>query len=69
MELDYLAWLILLLLFGRTLGEVFRRFDFQPLIGEVLAGLILGPAVIGLTITSVGGENPLSTSASSELLC
>jgi Kef-type K+ transport system membrane component KefB len=59
MELDYLYWLILLLLFGRALGEVFRRFDFQPLIGEVLAGLILGPAVIGLTITSVGGENPL----------
>jgi Kef-type K+ transport system membrane component KefB len=59
MELDYLYWLILLLLFGRLLGELFRRFDFQPLIGEVLAGLILGPAIIGLTVTTINGVNPL----------
>ncbi|UCE73769.1 MAG: cation:proton antiporter, partial [Methanomassiliicoccales archaeon] len=59
MELDYLYWLILLLLFGRVIGEVFRRFGFQPLIGEVLAGLILGPAVLGLIAISSGEENPL----------
>jgi Kef-type K+ transport system membrane component KefB len=59
MELDYLYWLVLLLLFGRALGEVFRRFEFQPLIGEVLAGLILGPAVLGLIVISQNGENPL----------
>jgi Kef-type K+ transport system membrane component KefB len=59
MELDYLYWLILLLLFGRALGEIFRRFDFQPLIGEVLAGLILGPAVLSLIVIPQGGENPL----------
>lgn len=59
MELDYLYWLVLLLLFGRTLGEVFRHFKFQPLIGEVIAGLILGPAVLALIIIPEGGENPL----------
>jgi Kef-type K+ transport system membrane component KefB len=59
MELDYLYWLILLLLFGRLLGELFRRFGFQPLIGEVLAGLILGPAVLALIIIPDGAENPL----------
>ncbi len=50
MELGYLYWLLLLLLFGRVLGEVFRRFEFQPLIGEVLAGLILGLTVLYFTI-------------------
>ncbi len=59
MELEYLYWLILLLLFGRALGEVFRRFDFQPLIGEVIAGLILGPAVLGLIVFSTAKETPL----------
>ncbi len=59
MDVDYLLWLILLLLFGRALGEVFRRFDFQPLIGEVLAGLILGPALLGFIVFSIGEENPL----------
>jgi Kef-type K+ transport system membrane component KefB len=59
MELDYLYWLLLLLLFGRALGEVFRRFEFQPLIGEVLAGLILGPALIGLIVIPEDSVNPL----------
>jgi Kef-type K+ transport system membrane component KefB len=59
MDVDYLLWLILLLLFGRALGEVFRRFEFQPLIGEVLAGLILGPALLGFIVFSIGDENPL----------
>ncbi|MEE9151020.1 MAG: hypothetical protein V3U20_04205 [Thermoplasmata archaeon] len=59
MDMDYLYWLLLLLLFGRALGEVFRRFEFQPLIGEVLAGLILGPVLLGLIVISENGENPL----------
>lgn len=59
MELEYLYWLLLLLLFGRALGEVFRRFKFEPLIGEVLAGLILGPAILGLIVIQEGTENPL----------
>ena len=59
MELDYFYWLLLLLLFGRAIGEVFRRFEFQPLIGEVIAGLILGPALLGLIIIPEGEVNPL----------
>lgn len=59
MELDYFYWLLLLLLFGRAIGEVFRRFEFQPLIGEVIAGLILGPAILGLIIIPEGEINPL----------
>ncbi|UCG70815.1 MAG: cation:proton antiporter [Thermoplasmata archaeon] len=59
MDVNYLTWLILLLLLGRALGEVFRRYKFQPLIGEVLAGLILGPAALGLIVLSQNGENPL----------
>ncbi|UCF08443.1 MAG: cation:proton antiporter [Thermoplasmata archaeon] len=63
MELDYFYWLLLLLLFGRAIGEVFRRFGFQPLIGEVLAGLILGPALLGLIVITADDENPLDTLA------
>lgn len=59
MELDYLYWLILLLLFGRAFGELFRRFEFQPLIGEVIAGLILGPALLGLIVFSGDNGKPL----------
>lgn len=59
MELDYFYWLLLLLLFGRAIGELFRRFDFQPLIGEVLAGLILGPLFLGFIIIEEGDVNPL----------
>jgi len=59
MELDYFYWLLLLLLFGRAIGEVFRRFEFEPLIGEVLAGLILGSAVLGLITLENIDENPL----------
>ncbi len=38
---------------------LFQRFDFQPLVGEVLAGLILGPILLGLIILPEEGENPL----------
>jgi Kef-type K+ transport system membrane component KefB len=32
---------------ARLLGELFRRFDQPPLVGEILAGVILGKTVLG----------------------
>jgi Kef-type K+ transport system membrane component KefB len=40
--------LLLLLLSARILGEVFERFGKPSMIGEVLAGIILGPSLLGL---------------------
>jgi Kef-type K+ transport system membrane component KefB len=46
--MDFLVLLLLLLLVTRIAGELFRRAGHAPLIGEVLAGIALGPAVFAL---------------------
>ncbi|MCK5561718.1 MAG: cation:proton antiporter, partial [Thermoplasmata archaeon] len=43
---DFLVALVLLLLIGRTLGHIFQKYGFQSLIGEVLAGIVLGPILL-----------------------
>ncbi len=43
---SFLLAVVLLLLVGRTLGTVLQRYGFQSLIGEVLAGIIIGSALI-----------------------
>ena len=47
MELDLLS-VILILLFGRTLGLLFDRLQLHSIIGEVLAGVILGFAFVSV---------------------
>ncbi len=42
-----LVELALLLLVARALGEVMRRIQLPPVIGELLAGVLLGPSVFG----------------------
>jgi Kef-type K+ transport system membrane component KefB/mannitol/fructose-specific phosphotransferase system IIA component len=42
-----LAELFLLLFFARGLGEVFRRLGQPAVVGEILAGVLLGPTVFG----------------------
>jgi len=44
--MEFLVVLLLVLLVTRVAGELFRRAGQAPLIGEVLAGMILGPAVL-----------------------
>jgi Kef-type K+ transport system membrane component KefB len=39
---SFLLPVVLLLLVGRTLGQIFKRYGFQSLIGEVLAGIVIG---------------------------
>src|SRR5213082_3458452 len=44
----FAAELILLLLFGRLLGELMNRVGQPALFGQLLAGVLLGPSVFGL---------------------
>lgn len=44
--MEFLVALILLLLATRIGGELFRRAGEAPLIGEVIAGIVIGPSVL-----------------------
>jgi hypothetical protein len=41
------AEVVLLLLVGRLLGEVMQRFGQPALMGQLLAGIVLGPSLFG----------------------
>ncbi len=43
----FLAQITVLLLVGRLLGEVMQRLHQPPVMGQLLAGVILGPSVLG----------------------
>jgi Kef-type K+ transport system membrane component KefB/nucleotide-binding universal stress UspA family protein len=46
-EVVFLVEIALLLLIGRGLGEIMQRFGQPAVIGQLLAGLILGPSLFG----------------------
>jgi Kef-type K+ transport system membrane component KefB len=50
-SVPFVVSLLLLLLSARILGEIFERFGKPSMIGEVLAGVILGPSLLGLVYT------------------
>jgi Kef-type K+ transport system membrane component KefB/nucleotide-binding universal stress UspA family protein len=45
--------LALLLFVARGLGELMRRIQLPPVIGELLAGVVLGPSIFGLILPSL----------------
>jgi Kef-type K+ transport system membrane component KefB/nucleotide-binding universal stress UspA family protein len=45
-----LIQLSLLLLVARGLGELMRRINLPPVVGELLAGVLLGPSLFGLLL-------------------
>ena len=45
--MSLLASLLVLIVVARLLGQVFARFNQPAVIGEMLAGIVLGPAVFG----------------------
>ena len=47
-ELPFFTNLLILLVFARILGEVFERFKQPAMIGEISAGVILGPTLLNL---------------------
>jgi Kef-type K+ transport system membrane component KefB/nucleotide-binding universal stress UspA family protein len=46
-EVIFLAEIVLLLLVGRLLGEAMQRIGQPAVIGQLLAGILLGPSVFG----------------------
>jgi len=40
--------IVLILVAARVLGEIFQRFKQPPLVGELLAGVIIGPSILEL---------------------
>jgi len=52
-ELPLIVNLLLLLLAAKVLGEIMERFGQPSMIGEVLAGIILGPSLFNI-IPSIG---------------
>src|SRR5262249_40868000 len=56
-EAVFVAEIILLLLCGRLLGEAMQRIGQPAIMGQLLAGVILGPSVLGALWP--GAENAL----------
>lgn len=44
--------IVIILVAARVLGEIFQRFKQPPLVGELLAGVIIGPSILGLVVPS-----------------
>src|SRR5437899_12260739 len=47
-EVVFLAQLVVLLLVGRLMGEAMQRIGQPSVMGQLLAGILLGPSVLGL---------------------
>ncbi len=46
-EFIFIAQLVLLILLGRLLGEVMQRIGQPAVMGMLIAGILLGPSVLG----------------------
>ena len=46
-EFLFIVQIVLLITFGRSLGEIMQRIGQPSVIGELLAGLLLGPSLFG----------------------
>ncbi|MXR67655.1 cation:proton antiporter [Shewanella insulae] len=44
---NFVLSLCLILLFGRVLGEAFKRLQLPAVVGEILAGILIGPSLLG----------------------
>ena len=47
-EAIFIAQIVLLLLVGRLLGEVMQRLGQPAVMGQLIAGVVLGPSVLGM---------------------
>lgn len=47
MDISVLVYVLLIIAFAKMFGELFSRFNQPAIVGELLAGIILGPFVLG----------------------
>src|SRR5664280_814902 len=52
-ELLFVAQIMVLMLVGRLLGEVMLRFKQPAVMGQLIAGLVLGPSLFGLVLPDI----------------
>src|SRR5438477_4169268 len=45
--LNFLTMVSIVLISSRLLGEIFRKFKQPVVVGEILAGIIIGPSLLG----------------------
>jgi len=55
MELSILVYVLLIIAFAKALGEAVSRVNQPPIVGELLAGIILGPFVLGAVFPGLEG--------------
>lgn len=48
LELPFFTNLLILLVFARLFGEIFERFKQPAMIGEIIAGIVLGPSLLNI---------------------
>ena len=48
MELITLIYVLLIIAFAKAVGEMVSRVNQPPIVGELLAGIVIGPSVLGL---------------------
>jgi len=55
MELSILVYVLLIIAIARMLGEAVSRINEPPILGELLAGILIGPFVLGAVIPWLDG--------------
>ena len=55
MDLWILVYVLLIIAFAKALGEAVTRINQPPIVGELLAGIVLGPFVLGGIFTGLQG--------------
>jgi Kef-type K+ transport system membrane component KefB len=55
MDITVLIYILLIIAAAKVLGEVVTRFNQPQIVGELLAGIILGPFAIGAIIPQIQG--------------
>lgn len=52
--MEFIVSIVVIVLFAKLLSEPLRRIGIHVIVGDILAGLILGPAVLGLIYPDAG---------------
>ena len=54
MDLHILVYVLLIIAFAKAFGELVSRVNQPPIVGELLAGIVLGPFLLGEIFTGLG---------------